>query len=68
MLRIDLFEMPFWLSVCLPACLPACLTACRVHTWNAAVYDGGGYEWKDGVGIAVNSHQTRLIGCYLDFR
>jgi hypothetical protein len=38
-----------------------------VHTWNAAVYDHGGYTWKGGVGIAVNQHQNRLIGCYLDF-
>eukprot|EP00037_Helgoeca_nana_P018239 m.174645 g.174645 ORF g.174645 m.174645 type:complete len:662 (-) comp24362_c0_seq1:222-2207(-) len=37
-----------------------------VHTWNAAVYDGG-YAWKGGVGIAVNSHQTRLMACYLDY-
>lgn len=38
-----------------------------VHTWNAAVYDRGGYTWKGGVGIAVNQYQNRLIGCYLDF-
>ena len=38
-----------------------------VHTWNAAVYHNGGYEWKGGVGIAVNAYQNRLIGCYLDY-
>ena len=27
-----------------------------VHTWN-----GG------GIGIQVNAHQTRLLGCYLDY-
>ena len=38
-----------------------------VHTWNAAVYDRGGYDWKNGVGIQINEHQNRLIGCYLDY-
>eukprot|EP01052_Picozoa_sp_SAG31_P000615 SAG31_NODE_17_length_35773_cov_25.999271_40_plen_227_part_00 len=38
-----------------------------VHTWNAAVYENQGYEWKGGVGIAVNAPQNRLIACYLDY-
>ena len=31
-----------------------------VHTWNMATSEGG-------IGIYVNSGQTRLIGCYLDY-
>eukprot|EP00040_Diaphanoeca_grandis_P012771 m.64650 g.64650 ORF g.64650 m.64650 type:complete len:671 (-) comp23458_c0_seq2:116-2128(-) len=38
-----------------------------VHTWNAAVYNHGGYSWKNGVGIAINAYQNRLVACYLDY-
>ena len=38
-----------------------------VHAWNAGVYDGGHYDWKHGVGIAVTAHQNRIVACYLDY-
>merc|ERR1711879_98005 len=39
-----------------------------VHAWNAAILSPeNSYFQRGGVGVAVNAHQNRLLGCYFDY-